>query len=138
MTEHEWTLLQHYVRHLGDIIGLRDWTLIVSRDALDNDDAFAMVRPVEGKKHATIFVCKDFRAQTPEEQREVITHELIHCHLATAIDVIRLDLCRSAVLGQPVYDICWNAFKRQIEYAVDGMAEEWAKSLPLIVWDGVV
>jgi hypothetical protein len=133
MTEIEWTVLGEYVRWVANEIGLRDWHLLLSQIPPD-EGCYAMIYPTEGRKHARLQVCADFRSLSLDVQRQAIVHELIHCHLAPATDFIRLDLNNTGMLTQPVYDMLWASYKRQIECATDGMADEWAKHLPLIEW----
>lgn len=135
MTESEWTILGDYARWIANEIGLRDWHLLLSQNPPESD-ALAMIHPTEGRKHARLHVCSDFRTLTPEVQRQAIVHELIHCHLAPANDIIRLDLNRTEMLTKPVFEMIWESYSRMIEYATDGMADEWAKYLPLIDWEG--
>jgi hypothetical protein len=137
MTEQEWTILGEYIRWVANEMGLRDWWIHLAKEPPEGEDADASIFPTQGRKHAVIHVCRGFRELLPDVQRQVIVHELIHCHLAAAEDVIRLDLCATAILGQAVYDMTWSTFKRSVEYAVDGMADAWAEKLPLIEWEKV-
>lgn len=124
-------VLAEYIRTTADRLGLRDWTFELQHEPCD-DDALASVHPCEGRKVATICVAHDFRERKPAEQRQTIVHELIHCHHASASDIIRLDLVKQ--LSQSTYDVVFFGFRRQMEYMVDGIAEGIAHHFPMIEW----
>lgn len=117
-----------YVRRLADSLGLQDWTFTLTWDCSD-DDAAAVVTCIDGRKHATIAFAADFGQTDPLQQRAVVVHELIHCHLASAQNIIRDDLTKH--LSQATYDALYDGFLRQLEYAVDGLATPVARGLPL-------
>jgi hypothetical protein len=118
-----------YVRRLADMVGLCDWRFVVLEEAPADTDAVANVTPVAGRKYAEFRFRPDFFDDGPEERRATVLHELIHCHLAAISEQVRSDLLTH--LGQATYDVFVAAFLRQLEYAVDGMAEAWAELLPL-------
>ncbi|MCE5200832.1 MAG: hypothetical protein ABFD54_05755 [Armatimonadota bacterium] len=124
-----------YIREVADKLGLRDWELILKDESPQDEDALAEIVPVEGRKRASIYLNKNFRDLSLGEQRHTIVHELLHCHLKSATDIIRLDLWESRVLSQSVYDVLIGGYRRQIEYAVDAIADAVACHFPLIEWD---
>lgn len=133
MTENAWGILGQYMRDRADELGLRDWHLFLTHIPPDDEDADGICTPTEGRKHATIKVCRDFKEQLkPDAQRAVIIHELLHCHFQAAVDMVRVDLPR--LLGQPAYDVFFPAFRRSMEYAVDGITDAIADKFPLIEW----
>lgn len=135
MTDHEWDILGDYIRWVANEIGLRDWAFLLQRDEPDDKEALAVVCPTYGRKYATVRVCHEFRGIRPEEQRATIVHELLHCHLVLATDAVQQDLNNTMLMSRPTYLMFWEHFKRMVEYAIDGMADAWAKSLPLIDWE---
>lgn len=120
MADHRKRAFAPYFRRLADLMALRDWTILVSDDP-PSTDGLASVAPTFGRKLATIRLSEPFLAGTPEEQRHVCVHELIHCHLDPAWE-IATDAMPGAV--EP-------AFRRMAEYATDGLAEALARHLPL-------
>jgi len=112
-------------------MGLRDWEFELLKEHAD-DGKTAQIFPTYGRRHALICVCLCFRDHSPEEQRNTIAHELVHCHLEPACDMIRRDL--DDALGKKASRVVWGAYVRQIEYAVDGHAGAVAPALPLIDW----
>ncbi|MCL5292552.1 MAG: hypothetical protein M1548_08515 [Actinobacteria bacterium] len=119
-----------YVRQIADLLHLKDWRIRIEVDEAEDFDGFmAVVHPIEGRKRARLILCKEWLELSPEDQRHSIVHELVHCHLAGAGDIVRLDLLKN--MSQSSYDIFYGGFKRQIEYAVDGLADAVAPLLPL-------
>ncbi|MCE5322134.1 hypothetical protein LLG46_02335 [bacterium] len=124
-----------YIREVADKLRLRDWEFVLKDEPPEDEDVSAEIVPIEGRKRASIYLCTGFRELSPEEQRHTIVHELLHCHLESATDIIRLDLWEHRVLSQNAYDILIGGFRRQIEYAVDAIADAIAHNFPLIEWD---
>lgn len=120
-----------YVRTVADLLALRDWTFEIDKDPCD-DDATATCRPCEGRKVAVISFSADFRNRPADEQRQTVVHELVHCHHASASDIVRLDVVKH--LAQSTYDMLWGAFSRQMEYMVDGLADAIAPLMPHVDW----
>jgi hypothetical protein len=135
MTDNEHSILSKYIRDVADKLGLKDWEFELKREPPEDKDAGAEVSPAEGRKFAHILVASDFREYKPKTQANYILHELIHLHLQSACDVIRLDLWENRVLPQTTYDVLCGGFRRQIEYAVDGLATALAPMFPVIEWE---
>lgn len=133
MTEHERQALYRYIRWVANEMELRDWTIELLRETCE-DGAYAVVYPTFGRKIAEIKLTENFRELAPETQRHTIVHELVHCHLEPAANMVYKDL--EDYLGKQTDQIFWNGFKRQIEYGVDAIAAAIAKHLPLIDWAG--
>lgn len=123
--------LHRYIRWVADAMELRDWTLVLSRiDAEDGDNGH--INLTYGRKLATIRLCSDFRTMEPEQQRHTIVHELVHCHLEPAHNMVGNDL--EKMLGKPADQVFYDGFRRQAEYATDALASAIAKHMPLIEW----
>ena len=131
MTEEQRNDLSAQVRQLADELGLRDWTFTILPEPVEDDGAAAMILPVHGRKHAKLQVCADWPDYPAK--REAIVHELLHCHLACATDVIRLDLEAAGLLTAAQHEWLWASFRRQIEYAVDGIAAAIARKCQPVV-----
>jgi hypothetical protein len=118
-----------YVRRLADSLGLCDWSFSITFDC-DDEHASANITCIDGRKHADIRFAADLlTSHDPLLQRTVVTHELVHCHLASCQNIIRDDLVKH--LSQSTYDALYDGFRRQLEYAVDGIAVPIARGLPL-------
>jgi hypothetical protein len=125
----DFTRYGRYIRRVADQMMLQAWTFTLMHDPPERDDALAVVEPWDGRKAARIWLCVDFDTFTPEVQRHTIVHEMLHMHMTGASDVMRLDTCDH--LSQAVYDTLMSAFKRQVEYAVDGIADSVSEFFPL-------
>lgn len=129
--------LTRYVRHIADEMGLRDWgfTIRISDPAEDVDGvdyAFASIEPVDGRKYAVITFDPETRDQPPLEIRDTVCHELVHAHLNAACEVVRVDIVDW--FPQATYELMFRGFRRNIETAVDGLAEALSPNMPLIEW----
>jgi hypothetical protein len=123
--------LEAYARRVADEMGLRDWEIAVGEQPCENGNA-AAVACTYGRKHALIEVGRDFRDDTAEEQRHYIVHELVHCHLEAADNMVEQDL--EFALGAHADRVFSDGFKRQLEYGIDALATALAPHLPLPVW----
>lgn len=131
MRKRDRKVLGAYIRGAADMLELRDWTFGLAHAPADPGKQ-ATVDIVYGRKLAQIAVCEDFRDLPAEEQRHVIAHELVHCHLESACSMVRSDIV--AHLGGPADGVFWAGFVRQIEYGVDALASAVEELLPLIDW----
>lgn len=122
--------LGRYVRHLADLMGLRDWYLRLGDEAPEDEDWDGQCHVVYGRKVATISFRGGWEAWEPERLRWVAAHELIHCH----VEPTRWSINNfKHAVGGDMYNVIYDAFTDDIEVAVDGMAQAWAEFLPLPV-----
>lgn len=133
MSKRDWTALGRYVRALADDVGLRDWWIDLMHDPPLHNDALATCTPTFGRKLAQVHVCHEFRHLEPVKQRWILVHELLHCHFAATQDMVR-GRRLEATLGELVHGHFSADWMQAHEYAIDAIACEWAKSLPLIAW----
>lgn len=131
MKPEDWDVLATYVRAIADHIGLRDWLLVLKHDVPAEETSLASVIAVEGRRFGAVRVCKEFRELTADEQRQVILHELLHCHLAEAHWYLGNVL--PPLLGTAAAPIV-EGHRLKIEYAVDAVAQEWARQFGHIEW----
>jgi hypothetical protein len=110
-----------YLRCLADLMGLRDWTVTIDARPTDDRENNAEAATIRGRKQLRVALSEDFLGMPPEEQRATVVHELIHAHGAP------MDHMLCGVLD----DDARRSYKLLMEYMVDGIADEWAKSLPL-------
>lgn len=132
MKKKERKTLCRYIRWVANELELRDWTIELLR-APAPADSLGYVHITYGRKLAEIRLSSDFRTRHPEDQRHTIVHELVHCHLESAHNMIFNDL--EEFLGKQTDQVFYNGFKRQVEYGVDALASAIAKRLPVIDWD---
>lgn len=132
--------LGRYVRWVADEMGLRDWHFDLDVEPPDDPEmyegqqrAFADVCPTPGRRHAKMRFCEDFRfGLTADQQRMAVVHELVHCHLAALQHQCECDL--DPLLGRPAITVFFNGFRRNLEYAVDGITAALTPHFPPIAW----
>lgn len=122
-----WDDLEAYVLDLQTALNVVNWKVTIARDASDVE-AWADINPHEQHATAELRISHDFWRQTPEMQRDVLVHEVLH--LVTA----RLDQTVEA-LEDAMGKILWAVFDPQYENAtervVDHLAKVIAPSIPL-------
>lgn len=123
--------LLEYIRWVANEIELRDWTVELDRDPCDQERAGHAVC-VDGQRLVLIAVHANFRNHPPEEQRETIVHELCHAHHEACWRMVQTDLAEP--LGKIGYYVFCDAYRRSMEYSVDGLAKALAKHMPFIEW----
>lgn len=131
MTDEERQIVQAYITTLARQVGLRDWITKLAEEPCEpgND---AQIICTYGQRHLKIRVAAEFRKETPEDQRDTIVHELVHAHLDPCLSMIDEDL--EDQLGGAAHALFAAAFRRNLEFGVDGLTKALAKHLPLIDW----
>jgi hypothetical protein len=116
-----------YLRHLADLLGLRDWHITLSR-AHSAHDVFAAVRVDRQKDEATVHLNDTWHGFTPEQQRQTLVHELLHCHTGRLHRVMtRL----ADVVDDPSMAYVKRAHDEEEEIVVQRLARIIAPYLPL-------
>ena len=109
-----------YIRRIADEMGLRDWRICIVDDPPDPDN-LAECDARYGRKVVNLYFSETFLDYEPDRQRQNIVHELLHAHTAHLHHFLCKELNSTA----------FTAYNLALEYAVDGIAEEWARHLPL-------
>ena len=108
-----------YFRQLANLMGLWAWAIAIDDDP--EEEANARAHLTRGRYRVLISLSEGFLRSSPEDQRQTACHELIHAHMAAmhfvVTDAVSTDAEQAYVLA--------------MEYAVDAMATEWAKTMPL-------
>lgn len=131
LTKKERRALGLYVREIADRIELRDWTIAIAHAPCD-DHLEANINVTPGTRHATISFHPDTDERSAAELRETVVHELIHAHIDVCWKMVQTDLAEA--LGKPTYYVFCDAYRRNMELSVDGLAKALAKHMPLIDW----
>jgi hypothetical protein len=108
------------------LLSLSHWTVRVSDDAAP-DDAHADTAPHSQANTATIRLGASFWAQSAEEQRNTLTHELVHLLLC------RVDQMSDALeetLGSAGWSLWRPLYENEHERAVDAVALLLSPHLP--------
>lgn len=112
----EW--LDGYVRLVADALGLTDWTIRVERR--DDEECTAECAAIYGRRYATIRFDSEFFAVSPEEQRVIVIHELLHCHHAPVDELIHHVL--PTVMAPPQHEMFVGAYRINMERFIDPVA----------------
>jgi hypothetical protein len=123
--------LARYVDAVAAEFGLRDWTICILDEPPGTEGASATCEPIFGRRLANLRFARHFFHASPEDQRETVIHELLHCHLA-ATDQAFADSVR--LHGVEAQAVASNAYNTTREYAVDAIAAAIADRYPL--WEG--
>lgn len=127
------TALADYVRHMADLMGLRDHTISTACGPMEDEGHGAECGMLFGQRRGTITFRADWPEWDAENLRLTVTHELLHLHLNPLahglVHMVQDDLKKQS------RNIMWAAMTERLEYATDAIATEWAKSLPLPVLD---
>lgn len=113
-----------YVRRIADLMGLRDWKIVIVDDTCGEED-FATVSCVYGQKHANVSLCSTWNDLDGNTQRGVIVHELTHCHLS------QLASFASDMMQGKGHATGVRAWYLHEELVTDAISVAWAPSLPL-------
>jgi hypothetical protein len=117
-----------YVRALADEMGLRDWTINILSTPPDNDQHAACIDIRYGRKFANIEFARDWAESSPDTFRSTCVHELLHCHFRPIHWHINN---LGSHIATSTFDVFYGAFRDIEEVAIDAVAEEWARHLPL-------
>lgn len=125
-----------YIRHLADLLGLRDWSVGLSKEywVVSDNDTAAEIRTTYGQKQGKIKICAEFPDMPSEEQRYTLTHELVHCHCDLWGMFVDNDLIMKVCDGT-TQEALRAIHHRILETTVDGIAVAIAKLLPLPPWE---
>lgn len=126
-TPDKYDALDAYVAELQVAMNVTYWKITVVRDAADVE-AWADINPHAQAETADLRVSHDFWKQTPEHQREVLAHEMLHIVMA------RLDQTVEAMeeaFGKIAWAIYDPLFEDAAERVVDHLAKVIAPWLPL-------
>ncbi len=130
MTDDQHESLTTYVGTLREALGLRDWAIEVKRRPA-GEDTSAQIACVYGQRWAHLRVDEHWWDNAPEDQREHIVHELLHCHM-DPMDTLVCSL--EGTLGSGSFAVAHSAHRTAMEFAIDGIARAVASFLPLPPW----
>lgn len=137
MTDRAFRSLCKYILAAAVQFGLRDWDITIhlggeGPEAIEGQEVIASVDAAYGRKSAHVYIHPPFLHASPDEQRHVITHELVHIHTRQLHDLLWTTV--KPVIGSAAWDVLQPAIRLADEHAVDALASALAPSLPL--WGG--
>lgn len=117
-----------YVREVADLMELRDWRFHVAIELLKEDRYEAECDITYGRRHACIRIAPHTLTQDRESIRQIIVHELVHCHTNPIRDQLENI---EAQLGKAAYTTIHNATTDVLELSTEALANALAPYLPL-------
>ena len=121
-----------YLRDLADRMELRDWTVRFLHEPC-GDGSLAECRVVYGRKWVDVQVCSRFFDMPPDEQRQTLVHELVHCHF-DAVEGVMRDARQAKAFPKRARRVVEHAQHRAVEHGVDAVAEALAPHMPMPPW----
>lgn len=131
MTPRQYRSLGRYVRLIADRLGLRDWTFEISHNPSDGI-ALAQIECLFGRQLGIVEFCPNWMGLTPEQQRHVVVHEMLHACAAGPHGYVYRAL--PSLLGESAWSAFESAYRQVEELATDGLAAAIAPIFPL--WEG--
>ncbi len=129
LTSKQRAKLGPYVRDIADLMNLRDWTFQVMHEPIHSSAPHAAtITTLYGRHFAHINFAADFATYDPEEQREIVVHELLHCSFSSAN---ALPPRIGDILGLAAAEVLAVFLHEKVELGVDRIANAWAKTMPL-------
>jgi hypothetical protein len=119
--------LSDYIREMADRLLLRDWEFELRRESAD-EGARASISLNYNKNDASVVVCDRWFVRAPDEQRQTITHELLHAQTARLRRV--MSRLNDEVGGEAI-GYANAAYSEEEEIVVDTLARAIAPLLPL-------
>lgn len=118
-------------RQCANLVGLRDWTVIVDEEPPDDPKAQADVRVDLRRRALALRFAANFAGLTEDEQRHALAHELLHVHVELLGGRVRQ---LSPEFGRTAWAVFWSGYEEETERVVDALASVVAPLLPSIDW----
>ena len=131
MTNKQRVSIRNYIAFLASHLGLNDWSIRLMPQVCENPNHAATVVCTPGRKIAQVTLAEDWLEQTPEEQRHVLIHELIHVHADHEFQYIEDTL--PTLIGSVAYLPFEKAYRDLHEHAVDALASAMEDHFPVPV-----
>lgn len=129
MNDRQHEAYSRYLRDLADALLLRDWEIELDRDRADAG-AWACVHVLDVENFARVRVdWPAFFHRSPEERREWLTHELVHCHLDRPQRVV--GQLAEQFADNTAMAFASEAHEKEIEVCTQRLARILAPLLPL-------
>ena len=116
-----------YLNTIRPVMHLTQWTIKVNND-IPADDSWADIEVSENLWEATIRLSNDFFKETPESQRRILAHELMHVHHAA---LERLMGTLEGTLGSQAYEVLDKVWDTEGERVAEALSFVVAEVLPL-------
>lgn len=122
--------LAAYVRACADALELRDWRFTLADEPLpiaNRADLAASIQCTRHRKHACLWIPPSWWDNPPNDRRQTVAHELLHCH---AWPVEQAAEALQTNLGDHTWGVFAELHKGAIEDLIDAVADALAPHLP--------
>lgn len=119
--------VEKYCNEALPLLNLRQWKIKISAD-IPADDSWADVEVSENLWEATIRLSNDYFKESPESQRRIIAHELLHVHHAAMERAIN---SLEGILGSQAFELLDKLWDTESERAADALSFVVDQVLPL-------
>ena len=116
-----------YVSMLASMMALKDYDIRIEFSDSSDSSAFARVMPWPDQKRATLLLDTMFLSASPDDQRQTLVHELVHCHL---FNVSAAPGPVSSHLDPVLADVLSSLVFTEVERATDALADALAPFMP--------
>ena len=119
--------LEEYVELLLGELELSDWRLNI-HEAMPDEGTEAEVTFCEGQRQAALKFSEAFWTLSPDAQRHLVVHELIHIHtqpVCVAADAVE------TLIGTAAFAVFTHGITTANEFCTDAIARVLANHLPL-------
>lgn len=126
--------LGRYIRVVANQMGLRDWYFELVPEAPnvpDREDGAITAgscEPLYGRKRARLRFPESFFDETPQDQRVIVVHELLHCHFVPIQWSVQNV---SGLIPGEAWHVYSASVSDEMEKHVDAVSTAWAETLPL-------
>ena len=119
--------VEQYCNEVLPLMRLTQWKIKISQD-IPADDSWADVEVSANLWEATIRISGDFFKESPESQRRILAHELLHVHHAAMERAIN---SLEGILGSQAFELLDKLWDTETERAADALSFVVADVLPL-------
>jgi len=119
--------VERYCNDVLPLMHLTQWTIKVSAD-IPSDDSWADIEVSPNLWEATIRISADFFQESPESQRRILAHELLHVHHSAIERAIN---SLEGILGSQAFELLDKLWDTETERAADSLSFVVAGILPL-------
>lgn len=132
----EWTKARQravltWIDHAMDVLGLTHWKLKVDFTSYAVMTPLAEILPYPDSCHATIYLGTTFGTLDDVEAAEVLTHELLHCHLFSLAHAASR-LVGVSAKSKKARATAEVALGQHVETTTDALADAFSPMLPTL------
>ena len=131
-TSHIDPWINSYIQIIRRKMNLGEWKIVLYRKPCAND-TLGECDVTYGQHYAVISLHKDYRKEKPENLRNTVVHELLHCYFSpiTEAAMQALEPFEEDVHGRKIIQSTINSMEYQTERVIDRLSYIIAPTMPL-------